>query len=154
MSWVTRWFITKTYYRIWYCNRLRGDIFLMYNTINSIIPLLFSFTVMLGYNLELIPTILEMNSGDVTIPSSSAAGSSNVIDLTRDNNENIEKPWIDLKLVKQKGNLYAVDNVQKYGVNLIEKLEPQAGQAKPELVTVKSSGGNWRGFQLEVDGST
>lgn len=93
MSWVTRLFVAKTYYPILYCNPLRGDLLLMYKTINLIIPILFSFTIMLGSNLELtIPTIFEMNSSDITIPSSSVAGSSNVIDLTGNNNENIEKP--------------------------------------------------------------
>lgn len=155
MSRVTRWFVANTYYPIlYYYNPLRGNILLMYKTINLITPILFSFTVTLGSNLELtIPTVFEMNSSDITIPSSSIAGSSTVIDLTGDNNGNIEKPWIDLKLVKHYGDFYVVDDIQKNGANLIDRLEPQAGQEKPVLVTLNTSSRYFQGFRLELDGS-
>lgn len=151
MSWLRQWFVAKIYYPfLYYCNPLKGDIILKYKTINLIIPTLFSFIVMLGPNIELIPTVFEMNSSDITIPSS-IAGSSNVIDLT--GNENIEKPWIDLKLVKRQGDFYVVDEVQSNGANLIDRLEAQAGQEKPVLETLKFSGRSWQGFRLQHDNS-
>lgn len=156
MSRVSRRFITKLNYSFWYSNRLRYEILYRYNFINSIIPLIFSFTVMVSSNLELefiVPSFLEMNSLDPTL-SSFSVGSTSVIDLTGDDNQNIEKPWMDLKLIKQKDNICVVDNVQKEGVNLIEKLEAKAGQGKPELVSVRSGNVRCKGLQLDIDSST
>lgn len=55
--------------------------------------------------------------------------------------------------MKHYGDFYVVDEVQKNGGNLIDRLEAQAGQEKPVLVTVNSSGKYSQGFRLELDGS-
>jgi len=126
-----------------------------YNGINSITPILFSIIIFLGHHLELeltMPDHMEMNNIDPINMSSSTAGSSNNIDLASGNNENI-KPWIDLKLVKYKGNYYAVDCVQRDGVNLIEQLQAPTGQGKPDLVTLRSSFAS-KGFKLDIDVTT
>jgi len=65
-----------------------------------------------------------------------------------------ERPSIDLKLVKIKGTNYAIDTTQKSGVNLIELLQPQGGKEKPELVRVNCHLGNYKGYALDIDGST
>jgi len=125
-----------------------------YNGINSITPILFSFIIFLGSHLELeltMPDHMEMNNSDPINPSSSTAGSSNNIDLASDNNEN--KPWIDLKLIKYKGSYYAVDCVQRDGVNLIEQLQAPTGQGKPELVTIRSNFAS-KGLKLDIDLTT
>ena len=118
-----------------------------YNTIISIIPILYSITLFLGINLTM-STPLEINNIDLMNPSFSTAGSSNITDLPGD-----DKPWIDLKLVKYKGNFYAVDSTQSDGANLIKQLQPEAGQAKPDLVNIKTGAAS-RGLKLDLDVST
>ena len=134
---------------------LKIFLYIHFNVIFSITPILFSFIIFLGGHLELeltMPYHMEMNNNDLINPSSSTAVSSNNIDPASNNNENI-KPWIDLKLVKYKGNYYAVDCVQRDGVNLIEQLQPQTGQEKPDLVNLRSSFAR-KGFKLDIDTTT
>ena len=73
-----------------------------------------------------MPTVMEINISDSIHPSFSNAGTSNIINNTGDNNENINKPLIDLKIVKHQNSIYVRDDTEKKnGVNLIKQLQPQ-----------------------------
>ena len=64
------------------------------------------FSFFLGANLEFEltkPTFLDIKDNSQMNPSSSTSGSSNMIDISGYNSENINKLWMDFKLIKHKG---------------------------------------------------
>lgn len=91
-------------------------------------------------------TVLEMNQNDEFTLFCSTGGTSNNVDVTGDNSGNIDKPWIDLRLQKFKGDYYVTDYAGKDGVNLIGQLQ----QENAELVRIRDG----KGIKLDIDGSS
>lgn len=77
-----------------------------------------------------------------------SAASSNVTPSV-DSSENIDKPWINLKIDRDQNSFYVTDEAEKSGNNLIKQVQLQAGQ-KMEIISIKQ--GN--GLKLDIDGST
>ena len=108
----------------------------------------------MNLDLELImPTVLQMNQNDVFTSSCSTGGTSNNVDVTGDNSGNIDKPWIDLRLAKFKGDYYVTDSAGKDGVNLIGQLQQQAEQERAELVNIKGHQAG-KAIKLDIDASS
>lgn len=127
-----------------------------FNFINTIISTLFTFISFIWMSLDLeltMPTVLQMNQNDVFTSSFSTGGTSNNVDVTGDNSGNIDKPWIDLRLAKIKGDYYVIDSAGKDGVNLIGQLQQQAGQERAELVNIINNQAS-KGIKLDIDASS
>lgn len=63
------------------------------------------------------------------------------------------QPDMDLRLVKNFGDYYVFDHLQRDGSNMIERLEPQNGQAKPSLSDVRYQS-MYKGVDINKDDST
>ena len=118
-----------------------------------------SFSIMtefLGINLESLLTMpgeLEMNINEPFNAPSSSAGTGNNFYVTGDNNGNIDRPWLDLRLVKYHGNYYVLDSVQRDGTNLIGQLQQDSVQKKAELVDLYINPKS-KGISLDLDSSS
>jgi hypothetical protein len=95
-------------------------------------------------------------------PTSEASGSGsglqvNPVTQAPENTDlNLDKPLLNLKLLKVKGVYYVTDTLEKGGYNLLRELQTPEGQEKPDLVSVRSStqGSNVKALKLGLDGST